>query len=352
MINVGLVFGGPSSEHEVSIRSAECIFNNIDLSKYNIKLIYITKNYTWHLVDKEIFFNKEYKLNKELEVSTKNKKLHLGSSQDTVDIVLPIIHGPFGEDGTLQGYFKALNVPFCGCSLISSAICMDKEICKKVLAYSGVKNSKFLSYRKQDISFISRDYIFDTLGKTIFVKPASQGSSIGVSKATNSQELEDAYLLAFKYDDKVIFEEEIKGRELECSVIGNDQLFSSEIGEVVINSKDGFYSYDAKYILETEAATVIPAELTKDEKERLKETAEATYKLLDCSGFARVDMFLTEKSEIYVNEVNTLPGFTAISMFPKLFNAVDMNTETLIDNIIDLGFKSFNNFSELSLDRI
>ena len=315
-IKIGVIFGGRSAEHEVSINSAKNIIASLSKDKYEVIPIKIGK-------DGKIPFTKLAKL----------------------DVAFPIIHGPFGEDGSLQGVLKIMNIPFVGGSVLGSAVGMDKDVMKRLLNEAGIKNAKAIVLKShQKLTF---EKAKATLGLPMFVKPANLGSSVGVSKVNSKKDFINALAEAFKYDTKIIIEEMIVGRELECAVLGNENPIASPIGEVIMNTSS-FYSYDAKYIEADGAITEIPAKnLSKTDIKKLQETALKTYQVLGSEGLSRVDMFLTKKGEIYVNEINTLPGFTDISMYPKLFELKGISKADLIDKLILLAIERFERDNKL-----
>lgn len=315
-IKIGVIFGGKSAEHEVSVNSAKNIMNALSKDKYDVIPVKISK-------DGKIPFNKLMKL----------------------DVAFPIIHGPFGEDGSLQGVLKVLNIPFVGPSVLGSAVGMDKDVMKRLLNEAGIKNAKSIVLKhNQKLTFEKAQA---SLGLPMFVKPANLGSSVGVSKVQNKKDFTFALVEAFKYDSKIIIEEMISGRELECAILGNDSPIASPIGEVMMNTSS-FYSYDAKYIESDGAITEVPAKnLSKIDIKRLQDIAIKTFQTLCCEGLSRVDMFLTKKGEIYVNEINTLPGFTDISMYPKLFELKGVNKTQLIDELVLFAIERFERENQL-----
>jgi D-alanine-D-alanine ligase len=295
-IQVGLVFGGRSGEHEVSVRSAESIRKILDKTKYDVV---------------DIFIDKEGKFEFEL---FKN-----------VDVFFPIIHGTFGEDGTLQGLFELLDKAYVGAGVLGSAVGMDKDVMKRLLLQAKIPVGSFVVWP------IKPDFPFP-----MFVKPANMGSSVGVTKVKNKTELKKAVEIALRYDTKVIIEKAIVGRELEVSVLGNDSPIASLPGEVKANHE--FYDYEAKYLDEHGAVLEIPAKLTKKKIEEIQKIAVDTFKILECKGMARVDLFLSKSGKIIINEINTLPGFTSISMYPKLWEATGVSYFDLLDKLINLAF--------------
>jgi len=347
---LGLLFGGKSAEHEVSIQSARSIFAAINKEKYEVVLIGIDKTGNWFLINKEFMLQDGKVENASLETKPENIIALIPSNNsnqiinvDTkevigkLDVVFSIIHGSFGEDGSLQGFFNVLNIPFVGCDVLASAVGMDKDIAKKLLIEANIPVAGYVCCEEFEYDFENYKDDINPLGYPVFVKPANAGSSVGVKKATNENELKSAIEYAFKFDSKVIVEEFIKGREIECSVLGNDDLIVSAPGEIITNYD--FYSYEAKYIDAEGADFKIPAELPQDVIQKIQRLAKQTFKTLCGKGMARVDMFLTEEGEIFINEINTLPGFTNISMYPKLLELSNIRYTELIDKLIELGIE-------------
>lgn len=348
-INIGILFGGKSAEHEVSLQSAKNIFDAIDKGKYNPILIAIDKHGKWLLMNESEFLlnsddPRDIKLNEggySVALTPQSKKIIdlTGKKRDLlVDVIFPILHGPFGEDGTIQGLLKLANLPFVGANVLGSAIGMDKDIMKRLLRDGNIPIGKFITLKAHE-SIPSFKKIKDKLGLPFFIKPANMGSSIGISKIYNETEYKSGVLEAFRFDIKIILEEYINGREIECSVLGNDSLIASIPGEVVPNHD--FYSYDAKYIDKYGAVLEIPAKISSQNKKKIKELAIETFKVLSCRGLGRIDFFLKDNDEIIVNEINTIPGFTKNSMYPKLWEASGISYTELIDRLIQLAIKGF-----------
>lgn len=350
------MFGGKSAEHEVSLRSAENVANAIDKNKYEVVLIGIDKTGKWLLGNSSIKLldktnPKLYKLNSSNSDSValipqgsgKISNLTNIDSKASIDVVFPILHGPFGEDGTVQGLLKLANVPFVGAGVLGSAIGMDKDAMKRLLRDAGVPIGKFIALKEgQQVNFNkTKNY----LGLPLFVKPANMGSSVGVSKVRDKKEFEKAVEEAFKFDTKIIIEEFIEGREIECSVLGNESPVVSIPGEVVV--KNNFYSYKTKYIDESGASIEIPAKISKKVVKDIQCLAVKTFKVLFCEGFARVDFFLKKNGKVYVNEINTIPGFTSISMYPKLWEASGISYTELINRLIQLALERFEKEKKL-----
>jgi D-alanine-D-alanine ligase len=345
-IKLGLIFGGRSGEHEVSLVSARSIFNALDRKKYDVKLIGIDKKGRWHLSDKD-----NLKLNPaksfKTEVNPKNKtiviadnnitELNTGRKLSEIDVFFPITHGTFGEDGCLQGLLELLNVAYIGAGVLGSAVGMDKDVMKRLFLEAEILTARFYALKKSDVSKKYINKIIKDLKFPIFVKPANLGSSVGISKAKNKKELDRAIKDAFKYDTKIILEEYMKGREIECAVLGNNDPVASAPGEIKLQSE--FYSYDAKYISENDATPVPVADLPKKIIKKIQETAIKVFKVLECSGMGRVDFFLTPSGKLYANEINTLPGFTSISMYPKMWAESGIPYFKLLDKLIQLAIE-------------
>ncbi|EKD58771.1 MAG: hypothetical protein ACD_56C00055G0007 [uncultured bacterium] len=350
-IQVGLVFGGKSSEHGVSLISGWNIYNGFDKNKYEIIPIGISKDGLWYQgINEGIWINSENPKTVSIDTSQRlitvvrrgmeiwTSGVHDGKFISRIDIFFPITHGTFGEDGCLQGFFETLGADYVGPGVLGSAVSMDKDVSKRLLRDAGIKQSKFHTIRKSEknndvlINKIIKDLKFP-----IFVKPANQGSSVGVSKSENKIGLKKSITQAFKFDKKVILEEAIKGREIECAILGNENPIASELGEIVLTK--GFYSYDAKYIEEDAAKPVVGIKLPNDVKNKIQKTAIEVYKILECEGLSRVDFFLTNDNKIYVNEINTLPGFTNISMYPKLMEFSGVKYAKLLDKLVTLAMK-------------
>ncbi|RYG74257.1 D-alanine--D-alanine ligase [Lentibacillus lipolyticus] len=355
---VGIIFGGKSAEHEVSLQSAKNIVDAIDKDKYDVVLIGIDKQGKWHINDQASYLinagdPKSIRLNKSDEMvamvpgQTEHQLIRAADAGvlDQLDAVFPIVHGTLGEDGSLQGMMRLANLPFVGTGVLGSAICMDKDIAKRLLQAAGQNVAKGLAYsraEKQHINFIDARA---ELGVPMFIKPANQGSSVGVSKVSTQEAFDQAIAEAFQYDQKVIVEEALSGREIECAVLGNEDPKASVPGEILPRTE--FYSYESKYIDESGATLEMPANLSDGVAEKVQRAAVEAFRVLECEGLARVDFFLTEDGEVYVNEVNTLPGFTRISMYPKLWELSGVNYPELIDRLIELAIERHQRDSSL-----
>jgi D-alanine-D-alanine ligase len=355
-IKVGIIFGGKSAEHEISLRSAKNVIEALDRSKYESVLIGINKDGQWFLVDNKKFLSSQiFKFNKKIDkavalVPQSNGRLidlKTGRLVKVVDVVFPILHGPFGEDGTLQGLLKLANIPFVGASVLGSAVGMDKDVMKRLLREAGLPIGKFLTITENDIPTYEK--VIKNLGQPFFIKPANMGSSVGVSKVKDKKDYQKAIQEAFNYDLKIILEENIVGREIECAILGNDDPRASIPGEV-IPSHD-FYSYEAKYLDKNGARLEIPAKLSGQLIKKVQALAIKTFQILNCEGFGRVDSFLRENGDILVNEINTIPGFTSISMYPKLWEASGISYPDLIDKLIQLAFERFEKEKKLKTTR-
>lgn len=347
---VGIIFGGKSAEHEVSLQSAKNIVDAIDKDEYEVVLIGIDKQGKWHINDPSSYLinaedPKLIQLNKSNDSvaivpgETDNQFIHAenAGNLDQLDVVFPIVHGTLGEDGSLQGMMRIANLPYVGTNVLGSSICMDKDIAKRLLKAAGLNVANGTAFSRAKRNLIDFDELKAEIGVPMFIKPANQGSSVGVSKVSSKEEFDTAVDTAFQYDHKIIIEETLVGREIECAVLGNDEAQASLPGEILPQTE--FYSYESKYIDETGAKLKIPADLPAETVKKVQGAAVDVFQTLECEGLARVDFFLTEKGEIYVNEVNTLPGFTRISMYPKLWEISGISYSELINRLIKLAIE-------------
>ena len=351
-LSVCILFGGVSPEHEVSLRSAESVLNNIDKNKYNIFPVGITKGGEWILYGGREYADlpsgkwQQHPDNCRVALSPVRGQGLLRFEgdcvvQERIDVVYPVLHGENGEDGSVQGLMQLAGIPCVGPHVAASAVAMDKTLTKLVADHAGVTQADWQLVRSGDMG--SRmEKTLDSLEARfrypVFVKPAGTGSSVGVSKACDREDLRSALLAAGKYDDKVLVEEFIRGREVEVAVMGNDSPVASVCGE--IDSGAEFYDYDAKYITDTSVA-YIPARIPEDVAETVRDTAVKIYKAIGCQGLSRVDFFVTwQDNKVVFNEINTLPGFTSISMYPKLFGASGIPYPQLIDQLIALALEA------------
>ncbi len=357
-LRIAILFGGKSAEHEISVLSAKNILEAIDKSKYEAVLIGIDKQGKWYLneasrhllhVDKPTSIRLSRR-SRNVTLVPRGRQGHLVSLKDhkrvgRVDVVFPVLHGPFGEDGTVQGLLKLANIPFVGAGVLGSALGMDKDAMKRLLRDAGIRTAKFLvfhSHQKDEIHF---EDVENQLGFPFFVKPANLGSSVGINKVKDRKQFEHAVREAFQYDNKILVEEYIQGREIECSVLGNDHPIASLPGEIIPQRE--FYSYEAKYLDENGALLETPAKLPADIVKEVQAISIKAFKVLCCEGMARVDFFLRDNKEVIVSEINTIPGFTKISMYPKLWEASGISYTELIDRLIQLARERFEREQKL-----
>lgn len=339
-LRVAILFGGKSAEHEVSLQSARNVAKALDPKKYEAVLIGINKKGEWlppAVSEKYLAAATPVAERSSLQGKAKERMLPTlhESNNQRIDVVFPILHGPFGEDGTVQGLLKLADVPFVGAGVLGSAVGMDKDVMKRLLRDARIPIAKFLVvHAHEKIRFPDAK---KKLGLPMFVKPANLGSSVGVSKVRSDAEFKKALKHAFEFDTKVLVEEFIDGREIECSVLGNEHPIASVPGELVIKSE--FYSYEAKYLDPDAMVPQIPANLSKALTKKVQELAVATYKALSCEGMGRVDCFVTKNGSVLVNEINTIPGFTSISMYPKMWEASGLPYSKLIDRLIALAIE-------------
>ena len=346
-LKVGVIFGGMSTEHDVSIVSGTAIIENLNKEKYEIFPIYIDKTGKWYKYTKnieEIVTLKVGETIEELEKIT-NEFEYLSN----LDIVFPALHGLYGEDGTIQGLLELLKIKYVGCKVLSSSICMDKVYAKAILekaqipqanySYIKAENNEYIYiYSNFDEEKLNLDEIIlkieEKLGFPVFVKPSNSGSSVGIKKAKNKKELKEAIKYASQYDTKILIEEEIIGREVECAVLGNHEIKATCVGEIL--PAEDFYTFDAKY-KNSESKVIIPAKIEKEKQEEIKNLAIKAFKAVDGKGLSRVDFFIKKSdNKVYINEINTMPGFTQISMYPKLWEKSGIEYSKLLDNLINL----------------
>lgn len=345
---VAVLFGGESPEHEVSLQSARNVIEAIDTDRWDVTLIGIDRRGRWHTADATRFLSNDAdpRRIRLVEgdddvalvpgVDSEIVVLERGGTLPAVDVVFPVLHGPMGEDGTVQGLLRLAHIPFVGPGVLGSAIGMDKDVAKRLLRDAGIPVAPFITVR-DPLAAPSWEEAAADLGSPVFVKPANMGSSVGVSKAEGASEYASAIEGAFRFDDKVLLERTIEGREVECAVLGNERPAASVPGEIV--PRGGFYSYEAKYLDDDGADLVIPADLDEDTTARVRDLAVRTFTTLCCEGMARVDFFLTPDGELIVNEINTIPGFTRISMYPKLWVASGLSYPELIDRLLSLALE-------------
>ena len=351
-LSVCVLFGGISPEHEVSLRSAEFVLNSLDPDKFNIFPVGITKNGDWILyagTDYSLLPTGEWKdhpQNRRAAISPVRGQGLLSFEGDCVvrewiDVVFPVLHGENGEDGAMQGLLQMAGIPYVGPHVAASAVAMDKTLTKLVVDQAGIRQAAWMLVRSNEVD-MRPDWVMDQVEKKfsypVFVKPAGTGSSVGVAKAADRAQLKDALLKAGTYDSKILVEEFIHGREVEVAVMGNENPVASICGE--IDSGAEFYDYDAKYITDTSVA-YIPARISEDVSELVRDAAVRIYSAIGCQGLSRVDFFVTyEGDEVVFNEINTLPGFTSISMFPKLFAASGIPANQLVESLLNLAMEA------------
>jgi D-alanine-D-alanine ligase len=347
-LNIALIFGGKSGEHEVSLASSASIYTHIDKNKYNVFTIGITKDGRWMYYEgnEENIKNGEWVnlANKNVEINlvpVGNKEVGIvfeDGRVEKIDVLFPVLHGPYGEDGTIQGLFEISQIPYVGCGVLASSVGMDKLICKKVFSQIGLPQVDYTYTNKWSFNKNTEaelNSIEEKLNYPIFVKPANLGSSVGISKANNRQELLSGIDEALKFDSRIVLEQGINAREIEVAVLGNDEVEASIAGEIK-PGKD-FYDYEDKYI--NGASTYdIPADINDKDMEKIRQMAIEAFKGIDGKGLSRVDFFIDKNSgEIFINEINTLPGFTNISMYPKMWEATGLGYSGLIDSLIELA---------------
>lgn len=328
MIKLGVIYGGISTEHDVSEMSAKSVIENLDREKYEIHEIYINKYGKWFENNEQIY--------------------NLVWTLKELDVVFPVLHGLGGEDGTIQGLLEMLKVPYVGCGVLASSIGMDKVYTKIVFEKAGISQVPYMYIKNTDNGYVIINENFEEeefelekittkLKFPMFVKPSNSGSSVGVKKATSTEELKMAIQYAGQYDTKILVEQGIDAKEVECAILDEKEVIASTVGEIL--PAEDFYSFDAKYNM-PESKTVIPADITEEQIEEIRKLAVRAFKAIDGKGLARVDFFIEkETNKIYINEINTMPGFTKISMYPKLFEAVGISYSELLDKLIQNAIK-------------
>lgn len=348
-MKLGLIYGGKSAEHNVSLQTALAVINALDMSKFDIHPIYIKENGEWvrgKALDapvKEVSTLRLQENGDSISPVTLNTELFPAKveEQEKIDVIFPLLHGPNGEDGTVQGLLELLNIPYVGNGVLASAAGMDKVVMKNLFAQAGLAQAKYVSFIKSDYEqspAAKFEEIEAELGYPCFVKPANLGSSVGINKCKDRESLEAAIKEAFEFDRKVIIEESIVGREIEIAVIGNDHPECSVVGEIA--PKVEFYDYKAKYE-DGETDLIIPGNVTEEEYEKIKEMAITSFKAIDGSGLVRADFFLTEGGKALINEVNTMPGFTPYSMFPLMWKHSGLEYPQLIEKLVDLALERY-----------
>jgi D-alanine-D-alanine ligase len=367
-IKIGVLYGGRSGEHDVSLCSAASVFSALDRNKYEVTAVGIDRDGRWYVQDKpEIIPDKDFgrilSLKKKgmwlVNHFEQKNKLHLYDLKNKnkkviIDIVFPVLHGTFGEDGTLQGLLELAMVPYVGADVTGSAVGMDKDIAKRLLKEAGIGVVPSVTVSKQqwqDNQKLIIKSALDKLGLPVFVKPVCTGSSVGVKKVKKKEMLAKAINFAFQFDTSVMIEKAIDCREIECAVLGNDNPAASVLGEIIPHHE--FYSYEAKYLDPEGAKLLIPAQIKASLAGKIRKVAVEGYVTLGCSSMARVDFFLDKKTgKFYLNEINTLPGFTSISMYPKLWEATGLKYSDLLDKLITLALDRHKKKLEIKTEGI
>lgn len=348
---VVVLFGGQSSEHEVSRTSAQSVLENLNKDKYDILPVGITKEGEWLPYRGEYKYigtgeweeiaRSEFQKNTELKDKTPYtvKNFLNEICGGPIDIVFPVLHGANGEDGTIQGLLELAGIPYVGCNILSSAAGMDKAVSKVIFEHAGLNQARYIVVKRSDISInLSeiREKVRSCIGYPCFVKPANSGSSVGITKVRKPEDLHEALEIAAKYDRKILIEENIDGREVECAVLGFDSPIASTVGEIIPCNE--FYDYEAKYI-KGDSKICIPADLDEETIKTIQADAITAFKALDCAILSRVDFFVENKTKrVIINEINTMPGFTSISMYPKLWEASGISYPELLEKLIELSF--------------
>ncbi|TCS96540.1 D-alanine--D-alanine ligase [Hazenella coriacea] len=356
-LRVAVLFGGKSGEHDVSLSSAASVIKSMDLDRYEVIPIGITRDGLWKIGQESLPMiaanldqSKREQLQSQLPVLSDSHDLGHPSimKPSEIDVVFPVLHGTFGEDGTIQGFLEIANLPYVGAGVLASAVGMDKVMTKKIFEQAGLPQGRYVYFLKsewnKDASQILQQ-IEGSFGYPCFVKPANLGSSVGISKASTQEELVEAIDFAAQYDRKILVEEFIPAHEIEVAVLGNDEPQASQPGEIV--SSNDFYDYKAKYI-DGKSEMRIPAELPEETKEKVRQMAVQAYKAIDGSGLSRVDFFIRkDNGEILINEINTMPGFTPFSMYAKLWEHSGISYPELVSKLIQLALDRFKEKNEL-----
>jgi D-alanine-D-alanine ligase len=346
-IQVGILYGGRSVEHAVSVNSARNIFEYIDKDRFEPIPVGIDNQGRWF---QTITVNKNIEAGTpvSLALNPSNPIFQIHGSAKKPDIIFPLLHGTDGEDGSVQGLLQAMNIPCVGSGVLGSALSMNKIVAKQLMQSAGLPIGKFVWFSKADKKKISYQSIVDELGLPFMVKSASLGSSVGVSKVKSEKEFKKALDDSFQYDDEVLFEEFVKGREIECAILGNTPPIASLPGEIVINPKYDFYTFDAKYVDPDAVRIDVPAQLNKSIIESIQELSVKAFQILRCLDYARVDLFLSDKGKVYINEINTIPGFTNSSMFPMMWKERGISFTNLITKLIETALDRHKSSSNVS----
>lgn len=347
-LKLAVIFGGMSTEHDVSITSGTSVIKNLDKVKYEIYPIYIDKDGKWFKYSKKIDEIAVLEVGEEIK-----EKMPISNPMEYLqecDMIFPVLHGLYGEDGTIQGLIELLKKPYVGCKVLGSSICMDKVYAKIIFDKAKIEQTKYIYVKKENEKYIYVDnnfneyaYNLEKIAETVkqklnypvFVKPSNSGSSVGIRKAHNKEELIESIKYASEFDKKILIEENINGREVECAVLGNDNIEASCVGEIL--PAEEFYTFDAKY-KNVESRVVIPANIPEKVSEEIRKKAVKAFKAVDGSGLSRVDFFIENNTNrVIINEINTMPGFTQISMYPKLWDKMGVSYTELLNKLIDLA---------------
>ena len=355
-LRVGVIYGGRSGEHEVSVVSAASIFKHLDRTRFQPVPIRIDKDGRWVLGEKEPTAISAGDVPASGPVGALQVTEPTAAIAGGLDVIFPILHGPYGEDGTVQGLLELANMPYVGAGVLGSALGMDKAVSKSVFAAHGLPLVPYVTVTVRQWQSAPKEVtarVASSLGYPVFVKPANLGSSVGISRAKSEAELGPAIRTAFDYDRKIVIEAGVpNAREIECAVLGNDEPEASLPGEIVVTHRDGFYSYEAKYLDPDGATPRIPADLSPELTERVRRLSVDAFKALDLAGMARVDFFLDGRDgALYLNEVNTLPGFTAISMYPKMWEATGLSYSDLLSRLLTLAIERHEQKQQLRTSR-
>ena len=346
--HLAIIFGGKSTEHEISILSTKSILKHLDRGNYELFVIKIETSGHWRLIaENEIDITNAGQKVALVPGDPKTRMISLadGSLITTLDVAFPVLHGLFGEDGTIQGLFKMVDLAFVGCDVLAAAACMDKDVTKRLLRDAGINIAPYMIATNQLIP--SYEEVEKQLGSPVFIKPANLGSSVGVFKVSGEEAYQEKIKEALKYDHKVLIEQSIYGKEVECSVLGNEEPKASLPGEIITNTD--FYDFESKYVDSNASSTQIPASITEEQIEVIRKTAVKAYLAMTCQGLARVDFFVTNDGDILINEINTLPGFTNISMYPKMWEASGIGYAELLDLLIELAVTKHEKDADLNV---
>ncbi|MEY8442321.1 D-alanine--D-alanine ligase family protein [Lactobacillaceae bacterium 24-114] len=357
-LSIALLFGGNSSEHDVSKRSAHNIYDALDKDKYDVSIFMFTKdgillgnNASQRIFDGEdedIVVQDEYQ---KMDLTKPLASIMALNELQSIDLFFPVIHGNLGEDGTIQGLFKLLNKPYVGSNIAASAMAFDKDLTKKILTQEGIRNTNYVLVTPENRAEYPWDKIEEQIGDLAFVKPAKQGSSVGIHRVKNAEEYEQALDDAFKYDYKVLVEQGIdRPQEVEISILGNEHPVASKLGAVRVPADDAFYSYENKFVDASGVVFELPVKLPQYLTEEITEMALKAYKALGMSGLARLDFLVDANNVPYLGEPNTLPGFTNISLYPQMWEVSGISYSELIDRLIQLGLEEFERNSQIKYD--